>query len=355
AVKAITTINGTTWDDAKLYATMSRSKSDGTSERTSNTYVKQQGQKHGIVKKWVAVESKNRMETNGKTNDKQAEHSYSCCTSMKSRTQEVEAIWCDEQKQRLRRSLLRVSVKPIEFRKVMYKLLEEWKGPGGIECRDVGPFKCLLTFDTTETRDAALEDDLLLSVFDEVRPHWETFWSLSRRVWIDIMGLPIGLRSNENLNRIAKLWGKLVRLDDRTKGSKSFSTARILVDCYQWERVHEWVSMRIEDKQFDVFVKEFDLEVYSVQSHPDLGSESLMSLDALNTTSVEEVKELKTWAWTQCFSKPILRRLGADRIKPQIMKRVVGHLNQTMDLQLDMNMGLQHLARTRRVLAHALN
>ncbi|MED6186470.1 hypothetical protein PIB30_066969 [Stylosanthes scabra] len=153
AAKAITTINGTIWDDAKLYVTMARSKRIGNSERTQERYVKQQGTNSGIQKKWVAI--------GAKTKDRQTEHSDRCCNSMKCRTKEVEALWCAEQKQRLQRSLLGVSVKPIYFRKVMYKLMDEWKGPGKIECRDVGPFRCLLTFDTTEIRDAALEDELL--------------------------------------------------------------------------------------------------------------------------------------------------------------------------------------------------
>ncbi|MED6201717.1 hypothetical protein PIB30_097870 [Stylosanthes scabra] len=158
----------------------------------------------------------------------------------------------------------------------MYKLLEDWKGPGRIECRDIGPFRCLITFDTVEIKEAEVENELLLSLFDEVKPHWEIFWSLSRRIWIEIMGLPIGLWSSENYNKIVKLSGKIVRIDDRTEESKSFTTARILLDCFQWERIHEWITLRIDGREFEVFVKEFGSEVYSVQSHPDLDSESYL-------------------------------------------------------------------------------
>ncbi|MED6145222.1 hypothetical protein PIB30_023171 [Stylosanthes scabra] len=94
----------------------------------------------------------------------------------------VKAVWSEEQKSRLERSLLGVCVKPIEFRKVMNLLLDEWKGPGDIECRDVGPYRCLITFSSPEIRDEALNDKLRLFVFDEVRHHWGLFWCLSRRV-----------------------------------------------------------------------------------------------------------------------------------------------------------------------------
>ncbi|MED6160207.1 hypothetical protein PIB30_049188 [Stylosanthes scabra] len=204
---------------------------------------------------------------------------------------EVDVVWADEQRQRLKISLLGVSVKPIEFRKVMYKLLDDWGGPGEIECRDVGPFRCLITFKSEEIRDDAMQDELLLSLFDEIRPHWEIFWSLLRRVWIEIMGFPIGLWCNENLEKIVKLWGKMVKIDDRTEESKSYSTARIIMDCFQWERIHEWVKLKIDDREFQVFVKEFGSEVYSVQSHPDLGSKS--SLSVTEQASLEMGAELQ--------------------------------------------------------------
>ncbi|MED6175362.1 hypothetical protein PIB30_077636 [Stylosanthes scabra] len=76
--------------------------------------------------------------------------------------------------------------------------------------------------------------------------------------------LPIGLWCTKNLNRIATLWGKLIKQDDRTKNPKSFTTARVIIDSFQWERIHEWVTLRVDGRCFDVFVKEFGLEVDSV-------------------------------------------------------------------------------------------
>ncbi|MED6113842.1 hypothetical protein PIB30_074621 [Stylosanthes scabra] len=191
---------------------------------------------------------------------------------------EVDVVWSIEHRDLLNRSLLGVSIKPIEFRKVMNFLLDEWKGPGEIECRDMRPYRCLITFSSMEIKDGAMEDELLNSVFDELRPHWEFCESLTRRVWIEIMGLPIGLWCTENLNRITKLWGRLIRQDDRIEEKKSFSTARVLLDSFQWEMIHEWISLKVDDKVFELFVKEFGSEVYSVQAHPDLMEEDFGSL-----------------------------------------------------------------------------
>ncbi|MED6147395.1 hypothetical protein PIB30_043703 [Stylosanthes scabra] len=204
----------------------------------------------------------------------------------KSIRKEVEGSWVEVQKQRLQRSLLGVCIQPIEFRKVMNKLLDEWNGPGEIECRDVGPHKCLITFDSVEIRDGAFQNELLMEVFDEVRPHWKLFWNSSRRVWLEIMGMTVPVWSTENFTKISEKWGKVIMFDDRTEESKSFSVARILVDCYQWEMVNEWVNVKVEDKIFEVFVKEFGAEVYSVSSHPDLVSVSEFSDLAVTENSL---------------------------------------------------------------------
>ncbi|MED6170455.1 hypothetical protein PIB30_031107 [Stylosanthes scabra] len=94
----------------------------------------------------------------------------------------------------------------------MNLLLEEWKGPGEIEVRDIGPHRCLVTFSSPEICDEAMENQLLHSVFDEVRPHWDIFWSLLRRVWIEVMGVP---------------------------EAKSFSVARMSIGSYQWDVINE--------------------------------------------------------------------------------------------------------------------
>ncbi|MED6128294.1 hypothetical protein PIB30_096344 [Stylosanthes scabra] len=65
------------------------------------------------------------------------------------------------------------------------------------------------------------------------------------------MGMPVCTWSVENVSKIAKLWGKVIKFDDRTEQSKSYSTARVLLDCYQWERIHEWISVKVEDKSFE--------------------------------------------------------------------------------------------------------
>ncbi|MED6144081.1 hypothetical protein PIB30_012167 [Stylosanthes scabra] len=257
AVKAIEGMNGRKWGNLKLLVMMSKYRRKEDAKRSSRSM-----KKNKVVQKWVEV----------RKNGENLKQKVDNCEEGKadgSRRKEVEVVWSPEQEQRLKKSLLGVCAKPIDLRHVMNLLLDEWSGEGKIEVRDVGPYRCLITFCSEEIKNAALNDQLLLSVFDKVRPHWELFGSLSRRVWIEVIGMPIKLWSVENFDRIARQWGKVVRYDDRAEEGKSFRVARILIDSFQWELINEWITVKVDNHRFDILVKEFGWEVYNIQSHPD--------------------------------------------------------------------------------------
>ncbi|MED6180233.1 hypothetical protein PIB30_008427 [Stylosanthes scabra] len=168
----------------------------------------------------------------------------------------------------------------------MNTLLDDWNGPGTIECRDVDPYRCLVSFSSAEIRDQAMTNDLLLFVFDEVRHHWDFLSSLSKRVWVKIMGLQVNLWCIENFQSISKSWGKFILVDDRTGDPKSFSIARVMLDCFQWEQIHEWISLKIEDRVIDVFVKEVGTKSYSMESHPNRDEANYVCSEGLNSMSM---------------------------------------------------------------------
>ncbi|MED6171069.1 hypothetical protein PIB30_037185 [Stylosanthes scabra] len=49
-----------------------------------------------------------------------------------------------------------------------------------------------------------------------------------------------------------------------------------LEDSYQWEPIHEWVVLKMVEVNFDVFLKEFGKEIFSVQSYPSIVHEESM-------------------------------------------------------------------------------
>ncbi|MED6145995.1 hypothetical protein PIB30_030454 [Stylosanthes scabra] len=157
ALKAIENTNGLSWLGKKLTVRMSRTRGvhNGPPSTLANDWLKRR-----VIKKWVPVLKKLEGEM---PRDNMVEENK----TGRSMGKEVTAVWAEGQKERLQRSLLGVCVKPIEFRKIMNFLLEEWDNPGDIEVRVVGPYRCLITFSNSEIRDKAIDNKLLLSVFDE--------------------------------------------------------------------------------------------------------------------------------------------------------------------------------------------
>ncbi|MED6180241.1 hypothetical protein PIB30_008435 [Stylosanthes scabra] len=186
------------------------------------------------------------------------------------RKKEVIAKTCESKQDLLSRSMMGVSLKPIKLKEVQWQIGESWEGTGHVECRDVGPFRCLLTFESANVRDKAMSNPGLLAIFDELRPHWNYISSHSRRIWLEVLGLPIQVRSGDTFNNIAKLWGKMVLMDDRTEHYWSFSVVRFLVDCYEWETISEWITIKVEDREFNIYVREFGGEAYNFQSHTNI-------------------------------------------------------------------------------------
>ncbi|MED6173452.1 hypothetical protein PIB30_059547 [Stylosanthes scabra] len=118
ALKAIDRMNGWKWGDQRVVVMLARYR------RKEEAMRRRQGlQENKVIQKWVKVKKKG-----------------------ESANQEC--------------------VKPIDLRKVMNLLIDEW-----IEVKYVGPYRCLATFSSEEIRDGAMNNELLLSVFDEVRPH----------------------------------------------------------------------------------------------------------------------------------------------------------------------------------------
>ncbi|MED6126655.1 hypothetical protein PIB30_080533 [Stylosanthes scabra] len=106
--------------------------------------------------------------------------------------------------------------------------------------------------------------------FDEMRPYWGYKWCLLRQIWVELMELLIHTWLEDIFRRIiGALDGEMVITHDLTEECASFNIARILIDCFQWELIQEWISVCCEGIEFEVYVKEFGAEVLSQQMHQE--------------------------------------------------------------------------------------
>ncbi|MED6119377.1 hypothetical protein PIB30_011180 [Stylosanthes scabra] len=157
----------------------------------------------------------------------------------------------------LKRNVVAESLNTIRFGWTKEQIAENWEGPGEVECRDLGPFKCILSFESVEARDIALESPCLHSIFFE----------------------------------IGKLWGKPVMVDELTDYYLSYTCASILIDSYEWEMIHEWVTLQDGEYNFETYVKEFGRKMHSAQAYPGVCHEESLCREA--SISLREGEERK--------------------------------------------------------------
>ncbi|MED6163287.1 hypothetical protein PIB30_078404, partial [Stylosanthes scabra] len=114
-------------------------------------------------------------------------------------------------------------------------------------------------------------------------PYWDIFWSLSRRVWIEVMGLPVFVWCKESLKRIVGLWGKEFGSEVYSVHShhdlETVSTT-IMEDRIQANSVVEETQKRVEDD--DLKLKNIDDAVHEAQIDCNLNGVQALNAEGDN-------------------------------------------------------------------------
>ncbi|MED6191482.1 hypothetical protein PIB30_000582 [Stylosanthes scabra] len=204
----------------------------------------------------------------------------------------VEVVPSPEQQDLLNRSVVAESVKPIKFGRVVQ----------------------------VELRDKALQIRFMPDFFDKITSYWGVSWKTSRRVWLEVMGLPIHVWSEDIFDRIAKGIDRcLVMQHELTKDRASFTVARILIDCFQWEPIHEWISVTCQDAVIQVYFKEIGADFLSFQVHPEEDPKPTCSCSGCDLPGTMEVENIPSETNKQEDSMSTRRTID-DRCWEEIIK-----------------------------------
>ncbi|MED6211285.1 hypothetical protein PIB30_072225, partial [Stylosanthes scabra] len=234
ALRAIERKNGSSWEGRRILVKTADFRRMGRDQRVQNPRMKSNVRNEGMP------ENRNRRhDTILQTNDGDGVCVAGCHRPEPKKAKRVVHVLPSlEQNDLLDRSALRESFQPIKFGNLVVNLENHWDEYGKIEVRDIGPCKCIITFESVHECDKALENGLLLNYVDEARAYWGFKWSHSQRVWLELMRVPIHAWSKDTFDKMAKaLDGKLITPHFLTGEKASFSVARILIDYYQWEPI----------------------------------------------------------------------------------------------------------------------
>jgi len=90
----------------------------------------------------------------------------------------------------------------------------------------------------------------------------------SRRLWLEIVGIPIQLWSELNIKRIAENWGDVVYIEKDTSLKASFASAKVIIDSLCLNPIEDGAILQVEGKGFRVSVFEAKTEYTIIHMGP---------------------------------------------------------------------------------------
>jgi len=87
--------------------------------------------------------------------------------------------------------------------------------------------------------------------------NWDIYEACdSRRLWIEVFGVPAHGWSLKNFEKIVSLWGKLICLETLIDETVCFDSLRILIECKSFQEVMGNIILQIGDAGYRIMVKE---------------------------------------------------------------------------------------------------
>jgi len=181
----------------------------------------------------------------------------------------------------LDRSLTCISDKPRDVESL--RLMINSSLQQEIEVRDLGKFKFLLTLESKEIKERIKSEGVekLKQWFTSVSDWAEHDVCQTRRIWLEIVGLPIQLWSEENIRKIAENWGDVVLVEEEASKLKSFASAKVIIDTLCMNPIDEEAIIQVKHKGFRVSIFEAKTEFTIFHTGPidEISSGSPISKD----------------------------------------------------------------------------
>ncbi|KAI8567311.1 hypothetical protein RHMOL_Rhmol02G0111300 [Rhododendron molle] len=133
--------------------------------------------------------------------------------------------------------------------------------------RSMGGRYILITFKTTEVRDAIIKGNHLQRWFSEIKP-WKGEVAMAERfVWLNCIGMLLHVWNLDSFRKIGEKWGAFMKVDESTLHCLSFTNGRVLVATEIMSTIEDSIQLDIDGILYKVKVREeplaFGVEVRS--------------------------------------------------------------------------------------------
>ena len=111
---------------------------------------------------------------------------------------------------------------------------------------------------------------------------WDKYeYCETRRVWLEIIGMPPHGWKWENLKKIANIWGKLICLAKPIIRTKSFESMKLFIITDILRTIHCDLILNIEDLGYRILIREIGPAIQAIQTIPT--SPSSPSMEAMDS------------------------------------------------------------------------
>jgi len=192
-----------------------------------------------------------------------------------------------------------------------------------IEVRDLGHYKFILTLESKESKDRMKIEgkERLENWFYSISDWNESDVCQTRRVWIEIVGLPAQFWSESTIRVIAANWGDVVLVENETTTMESMAAAKVLIDTLSMQHIQDEAIIQHENKGFKIFVSEAKCE-FTIFHIGSLGKEGPDSAALVDNEAV------------------VMRVEGPDKIGENRPEEIVGGQFDGGEGQADGNGGI---------------
>ncbi|MED6188354.1 hypothetical protein PIB30_085154 [Stylosanthes scabra] len=144
----------------------------------------------------------------------------------------------------LERTLVGETLNPYEWEALKRDVMRDWHTV--VDVRMMGSMKMLITFDTKQNMEEALNSCFLLNQFLEVRRWTKDETNRLRRCWIEVIGVPIHGWSKENMMKIGEVWGRVLKVEEDEGGH--YNSFRVLVESYTGPNIQAFADMMLDEE-----------------------------------------------------------------------------------------------------------
>ena len=130
--------------------------------------------------------------------------------------------------------------------------------PDKILVRDLGKFKFFLTVETKEVKEKLKTEgeECLKQWFSSFSDWVEEDACQTRRLWLEMVGIPIHIWSDQNIKRIAENWGDVVSIEKDTSNMTSFASAKVVIDSLCMNPIEDEAVIQVEHVGYRISVFE---------------------------------------------------------------------------------------------------